>query len=170
MDVFETIQNRRSIRKYSDKAVEDEKLNKVLEAARLSPSAHNYQNKKIIVIKDEETKIKLAEATRSYDFIAQAPVVLISCGTGPDTLMSCGQSRHSVDLSIATSFMILEACELGLGTCWIGGFNSTVVKEVLGIPENATVVAITPLGYPAENPAARPRRAFDEVVCYEKYE
>jgi len=66
--------------------------------------------------------------------------------------------------------MILEAHELGLGTCWIGHFDEKKVKDVLGIPENVRVVAITPLGYPDENPSPRPRKKLGEIVCYERYE
>ena len=169
MDVFTALQTRRSIRKYDSKPVEDEKLNKVLEAARLSPSAKNAQQWKIIVVKDSGTRAELAKATNGYLFIGQAPIIIAACGTDPDSVMSCGQYRHSVDLSIATAYMILEAHELGLGTCWIGGFNEKEVKRILSVPENVRVVALTPLGYPAENPGQRPRKALEEIVCYEKY-
>jgi len=75
-----------------------------------------------------------------------------------------------VDLSIATAYMILEAYEQGLGTCWLGSFDEDKVKEILGIPDKVRVVAITPLGYPAETPFMRPRKDIKEIVCYNKYE
>jgi nitroreductase len=83
--------------------------------------------------------------------------------------MKCGQYRYTVDLSIAVSYMMLEAYEQGLGTCWIGHFDENEVKKILGIPDKVRVVAITPLGYPAETPAPRPRKQLSEIVCYEKY-
>jgi len=169
MDVLTAIHGRRSIRQYSSKPVEDEKLNKVLEAARLAPSANNCQLWKFVVVKDDEIRAKLAEAAGRQMFIKQAPVAIVACGLNPDRLMFCGQPRYTVDLSIAVSFMILEAYEQGLGTCWIGHFDERKVKEVLGIPDNVRVVAITPLGYPAESPAQRPRKKLDEIVCYERY-
>ena len=83
--------------------------------------------------------------------------------------MKGGQPRYTVDLSIATAYMILEAHELGLGTCWLGSYDEGKVKEVLGIPEDVKVVSILPLGYPDEAPEARMRKSLDEIVSYDKY-
>jgi nitroreductase len=83
--------------------------------------------------------------------------------------MTCGQHRYTVDLSIAMSFMVLEAYEQGIGTCWLGHFDEEKVKKLLGIPKKIRVVAMTPLGYADEEPAARPRKSFDEVVCFDQY-
>ncbi|MGI6668594.1 MAG: nitroreductase family protein [Acetivibrionales bacterium] len=170
MNVLDAIKGRRSIRKFSPRMVEDEKLEKVLEAARFSPSARNLQSWKFVVVKDQETRKKLVEAAGGQAFVGQAPVVIAACGTDPDAVMKCGQHRCSIDLSIATAYMILEAYELGLGTCWIGHFDEQKVKDILGVPENVRVVAITPLGYPDEEPLPRPRKKLDEIVCYERYE
>ncbi len=169
MDVLSAIKGRRSIRQYSSRPVEDEKLAKVLEAARLSPSASNRQSWKFVVVKDEKTREKLTEAAGRQSFVGQAPIIIAACGTDPDGIMMCGQHRHTIDLSIATAYMILEAHEQGLGTCWLGSFDEKKVKEILGIPEGTRVVAVTPLGYPAEDPAARPRKRLDDIVCYERY-
>ena len=84
--------------------------------------------------------------------------------------MMCGQYSYSVDLSIATAYMILAAYEQGLGTCWLGAFDENKAKEILGIPKEVRVVALTPLGYPAESPAARPRKSLGEIVCYDRFE
>lgn len=169
MNVMDALYGRRSIRKYLDRPVEDEKLNKVLEAARLSPSAGNKQNWKFIVVKDSKLRAILAESTELYQFIGQAPIILVACGTDAEGIMKCGQYRYSVDLSIATAYMILEAHEQGLGTCWIGRFDEETVKQALGIPEDVRVVAITPLGYGDENPESRPRKTIEEIVCYDTY-
>jgi len=170
MDVLSAIQGRRSIRQYSSQPIEDIKLNKVLEAARLSPSASNRQSWKFVIVKDNETRANLAEAAGGQLFVGQAPVILVACGTDPDSIMMCGQHRYTVDLSIATAYMILEAYEQGLGTCWLGSFDEKRVKEILGIPEGIRVVAMTPLGYPTDSPAERPRKNLDKIVCYERYE
>ncbi len=169
MDVISAIQGRRSIRQYSSQPIEDIKLDSVLEAARLSPSATNKQSWKFVVVKENETKMRLAEAAGGQLFIAHAPVILVACGTNPNDMMMCGQYRYTIDLSIATAYMMLEAYEQGLGTCWLGKYDEKQVKEILGIPEAVRVVAMTPLGYPAENPAPRPRKSLDEIICYEKY-
>jgi nitroreductase len=169
MDVFSAIQGRRSIRKYSSKPIEEEKLNKILEAGRLAPSANNRQSWKFIVVRDPEKRDKLMEAAGGQAFVGEAPAVLIACGTEPDSIMTCGQHRYTVDLSIAMSFMVLEAYEQGIGTCWLGHFDEEEVKKILGIPKRVRVVAMTPLGYADEKPAARPRKSFDDVVCFDQY-
>lgn len=168
MDVLTAIKGRRSIRKYKDKPVEEEKLLKVLEAARLSPSARNRQDWKFIVVKDSETRRKLTEAI-GQPFVGEAPIIIVSCGIEPEGVMKGGQPRYTVDLSIATAYMILEAYEQGLGTCWLGSYDEEKVKGVLGIPDSVRVVAITPLGYPDEEPAPRPRKELDEIVSYDKF-
>lgn len=168
MSVLSAIQGRRSIRKYSSKPVEDEKLLKILEAARLSPSAKNRQEWKFIVVKNSQIREKLTEAI-GQPFVGEAPIILVCCGTDPNSIMKCGQPRYTVDLSIATAYMILEAYEQGLGTCWLGSFDENMVKEVLSIPEEVRVVAITPLGYPDESLAQRPRKDLEEIISYDKY-
>jgi nitroreductase len=170
MDVYQTIKLRRSIRAYRDRDIEKEKLDKILEAARLAPSASNRQEWKFIVVKNKDTREKLAIAASNQSFIAKAPIAIIACATESQSTMLCGQPRYTVDVSIAMSFMILQAQELGLGTCWIGAFDESSVKEILGIPNNIRVVAITPLGYPAQDHEARPRKQIEQIVCYEKYE
>jgi len=169
MDVLTAIKERRSIRAYSPQEIEDEKLKCVLEAGRLAPSAVNRQDWKFIVVKDPSIKEQLVEAAGGQKFLGEAPVVLVVCGTEPTKVMKCGQHAYNIDASIALSFMILEAWEQGLGSCWLGHFDEAKVKEILKIPIDVRVVAITPLGYPAENPAPRPRKSLDEIVSYDRY-
>jgi len=112
---------------------------------------------------------KLAGAAFGQSFIGEAPVVIVACGTESMSVMGCGQLTHTVDVSIACAFMILEACELGLGTCWIGAFKADETKKILNIPESVRVVAMTPLGYPDEPPSQKSRKRLDQIVCFEKY-
>lgn len=170
MDILTAIQSRRSIRAYSSNPVEQDKLELVLEAARLSPSAANRQDWKFIVVRDAGLRAKLTEASLGQPFVGEAPIILVACGTNPDSVMSCGQHRYTVDLSIAVAYMILEASSLGLGTCWLGRFDEQMVKDALQIPDAVRVVAMTPLGYPNESPAPRPRKALDAIVCYDRYQ
>jgi nitroreductase len=168
MELFEAISGRRSIRKYSEKPVEHEKLNKVLEAARLAPSAANGQSWRFIAVMDKEKRDKLMEACYGQAFVSEAPVVLVACGL--DTkVMTSGHRVDTVNLSIGMSFVMLEAYEQGLGTCWLARYDEDKVRAVLGIPDTVGVVVVMPLGYPAENPSARSRKAFDEVVRYDEY-
>jgi len=170
MDVMTAISQRCSVRAYKETPVEEDKLKKILEAARLSPSSSNRQEWKFIVVKNKETKKKLANAAFGQSFIGEAPVVLVACGTESKSTMACGQAAHTVDVSIACAFMILQAYELGLGTCWIGAFNEAETKRILHIPEHVRVVAITPLGYSNQPPSEKSRKRLDRIVCYEKYE
>jgi len=120
MDVFTAISQRSSVRAYKSTDVEEDKLKKMLEAARLSPSASNRQDWRFIVVRNRETKKKLARAAFGQSFIGEAPVVIAACGTDSKSVMGCGQPTHTVNVSIACAYMILQAYELGLGTCWIG--------------------------------------------------
>ena len=170
MDVSTAISQRSSVRTYKKSDVEEDKLRKILEAARLSPSASNRQEWKFIVVKNKEARKKLADAALGQSFIGEAPVVIVACGTETRTTMLCGQPAYTVNVSIACAFMILQAYELGLGTCWIGAFQEDEVKEILQIPESVRVVAMIPLGYPNRPPSQRSRKGLDQIVCFEKYE
>ena len=170
MDVFTAISQRWSVRSYKAADVEEEKLKRILEAARLSPSSSNRQEWKFIVVKNKETRKRLSDAAFGQYFIAEAPVVIVACGTESKSVMACGQSAHTVDVSIACAYMILQAYELVLGTCWIGAFNEGEVKRILKVPERIRAVAMTPLGYPEEPPSKKSRKRLDQIVCFEKYE
>jgi len=169
MDVFEAVSKRRSIRKYKDTEVEDEKLQDILEVARIAPSAANRQEWKFIVVKDKESREKLAEAANNQTFVAEAPVIIVACSTESERLMPCGQYAYTVDISIAVSFMILEATELGLGTCWLGAYDEEKVRNILNIPERIRVPAMFTLGYADESPHQRPRKHLSEIISSEKY-
>ena len=168
MTVKEAIETRRSIRKYLPNPVEEEKLTLVMEAARLAPSARNDQNWRFIVVRDDEKRRLLCEAAFDQLFVKEAPVVIVACGMN-SRLMGCGMPTDVVDLSIAVSYITLQACEVGLGTCWLGRFDGQKVRAALGIPSDVSVVAVTPLGYPAQDPDPRPRKTFDEVVSFDAW-
>ncbi|MDD4446823.1 MAG: nitroreductase family protein [Methanothrix sp.] len=168
MDLMQAIRDRRSIRDYRDLPVEEEKLQAVLEAGRLAPSARNMQDWKFIVVKDAATRQKLAVAARDQQFVGQAPVVIAACGTS-DLVMTCGQPAYPIDVAIALDHMTLAAASLGLGTCWIGAFYEDKVKEILGVPPEIRVVALLPLGYPAKQPEPRPRKNLDDIVAWEHW-
>ena len=168
--MFTAISQRCSVRAYKAKDFEEDKLKKVLEAARLSPSASNRQDWKFVVVRNKEAKKRLAKAASGQSFIGEAPVVIVACGTEPKGMLACGQPAHTVDVSIALAYMILQAYELGLGTCWIGAFSEEETKKILSIPEDVRVVAMTPLGYPDQSPSQKSRKSLDQIVCYEKYD
>ena len=144
-------------------------LRRVLEAGRIAPSAGNRQDWKFVVVRDQETRHKLAIAARGQMFLEQAPVVIVGCAVEPTYVMMCGQPAGILDVSIAFSFMMLEATEQGLGTCWLGAFDEASVKKILDVPDTVRVVAMTPLGYRDETPAGRPRKGIDEICCNDKF-
>lgn len=169
MDVFEAISKRRSIRKYKNKSVDDEKLENILECARIAPSAANRQEWKFIVVKSKETREKLVEAANGQKFVGEAPITIVACSTESKRVMPCGQFAYTVDISIAVSFMILEATDQGLGTCWLGAYDEEKVRNILQIPENIRVPAMFTLGYADEEPHQRPRKHLSEIISSEKY-
>ena len=169
MDVFEAIKSRRSIRVFEKNEVKEEKLARVLEAGRLAPSARNMQEWRFVVVRNKALRGKLAEAAQNQYFVAQAPVVIVGCGTITDYVMSCGQLSYPIDVAIAMTQMTLQAVEEGLGTCWVGAFDEAAVKEVLDIPPAIRVVELMPLGYPADQPKPKQRLALDEIVFPEKW-
>jgi nitroreductase len=169
MDVSKAIEVRRSIRKYKDIDLEDDKLNKILESARISPSAANRQEWKFVVVKDKDTRIKLVDACMGQKFVGEAPVLIAACSTEAEKIMPCGQYAYTVDLSIALSFMILQATELGMGTCWLGAYDEKLVRNVLKIPDDIRVVGMITLGYPDEDPDARPRKTMEEIITMDSW-
>jgi len=164
MELFETVEKRRSIRKFKPNPIPDRDLKKILEAGRLAPSGGNRQPWSFIVVRKPEAKKKLAAVANLQRFIAEADTVLIALG---DPAVS--KSLYKQDPMIAIEHMVLASTALGYGTCWIGAFNENDVKEIAKVPENMTVIALLPIGVPDENPPPKPRRAFKEVFFKESY-
>jgi nitroreductase len=142
---------------------------RILEAGRLAPSARNLQDWKFIVVRDKEKRQRLSEAAMGQPHVAKAPAVIAACATQIEYVMACGQYSYPIDLAISIDHMSLAAMAEGLGTCWIGAFHEEKVKDVLGIPENIRVAILLTVGYPAESPAARPRKKLEEIVAYDTW-
>jgi nitroreductase len=170
MALISQIQKRYSVRSYRQKPVEKQKLLAVLEAARLAPSAKNFQEWRFVVVQAPETRRKLMAAANNQAFVAEAPVVIACCATNTDYIMRCGQHCYPIDLAIAIDHMTLQAVEEGLGTCWIGSFYEDQVKTLLGIPQEIRVVELLALGYPQDNPRPKNRLPLDKIVCHDKWQ
>ena len=167
---MEAIRKRKSVRKYLNKKVEEDKLFAVLEAGRLAPSASNRQEWRFIIVRDQVSKKKLAEAANNQSFIAEASIVIAACAETDEHVMSCGQACYPIDVAIALDHITLAAVELGLGTCWIGAFDEKKVKQILEIPSEVRVVALMPLGYPYDSSVVNKNRlSISEISKYEQY-
>lgn len=170
MALMKQIQKRYSVRSYQDRPIEKEKLDTVLESARLAPSARNIQEWRFVVARDAGIRKKLAVAANNQNFIAEAPAVIACCAVTTDYIMRCGQHAYPIDLAIAMEHMALQAVEEGLGSCWIGSFYEDQVKELLGIPNDVRVVELLTLGYPADFPKPKNREPIESIACYDKWE
>lgn len=167
MDFIDLVKQRRSIRVYRPDPVPQTKLDQVLEAARLAPSWANGQCWTFIVVTDPRVKSRVAEA--GNEWIEQAPVIIAACADPKRSAIKGDQHYYLLDIGIAMEHLVLAAAEAGLGTCWIGWFDEAKAKAALGLPEELRVVALTPLGYPDEEPEARPRRSLGEIVYRDRW-
>lgn len=164
MDFFDLVQKRYSVRAYLDKPVEEEKLNKLLEAARLAPTAANRQPFRILVI---PTAGRKEELKRIYprDWFVQAPYIIGICAVPSEAwVRRDGRNYAVVDATIVMDHLILAAASCGLGTCWVAAFDEVAAREVLEIPPNWDPIAFTPLGYPADEWQPKKRRPLEELV------
>ena len=170
MDFQDLIRKRYSVRAYRPDPVEDEKLSRILEAARLAPTAANRQPFRILVI---ATKGREEELRRVYgrEWFTQAPLVLAVCVvTGENWVRNHDNwNAGEVDAAIAMTHIVLAAAEEGLGTCWIAAFDPKAAREVLGLPPDVIPSAFTPLGYAADAPVPKKRRPLPELVRRDRW-
>jgi nitroreductase len=172
MDLYEVMKTRRSIRSYLADPISEEKLSRILEAVRISPSGSNRQPWKFILVKDKELKTQVARACSNQEFVAEAPLIVVACGYKIPTNRGgyMGDMGMLVDVAIAFTHMILAARAEGLGTCWIGSFENDQVKKILQIPDDANVAAISPLGYPKQEfSASSNRKTMKEILATDKF-
>ena len=151
MTFLELAKARYSVRKFKSDMIEDDKLEAILEAGRVAPTACNNQPQRIYIAGSEEARQKLASVCRCT---FGAPMILVVCYDRTrdwKNKFMPGYESGETDAAIACTHMMLEAWELGIGSCWVGYFNADQVREILGLPENVTVSALLPMGYPAED-------------------
>jgi nitroreductase len=170
MEYFDLISNRYSVRAYKPDPVEPEKLQKILEAARLAPTAANRQPFQIIVVQTAGRKEELGRIYRR-EWFTQAPLILCGVGVpGQAWVRSDDQRRYlDVDVAIVMDHLILAAADLGLGTCWIAAFNAKAAREILQLPDYIDPLIFTPLGYPADQSKPKERKALVDLVRYEHW-
>jgi nitroreductase len=185
LEFFEVIQKRKSYRNFSSQPVEQDKIYKVLDAARLAPSWQNRQCWRFIVVQDKETIKKIGRLRPlNYNinfFLRNVPVIIVASANPKDSGHRNGIDYYLVDASIAMEHLVLAATDLGLATCWVGAFDEQMIKDVLEIPKEIRVVALTPLGYAAEKPnivdkvskivaKGANRKKIEEIAYFEKWQ
>ncbi len=167
--VVDAMKKRFSVRKFSEREVEEVKLLEILEAARIAPSAKNLQSWKFVVIRDPEKRKALTDVCKGQTFVSEAPLTIAVCCGNLEYRMTCGQYPHSIDGAIAGEHIALQAAELGLGSCWIGAFHQDKAKELISLPDDWQIIALFPIGYPDEEHKIRPRKSLEEIVSYDTF-
>ncbi len=160
---------RYSVRAYKTDAVPEHVLQQVLRDACLAPTAANRQAFQLIVI---QTAGREDGLRRIYDrdWFVQAPLVICACGLpAKNWVRRDGRNYNDVDVAIVVDHLILSATNLGLGTCWIGAFDPAAARDVLGLPDDVEPIAFTPIGYPADEPPSKKRKAISELVRYQEW-
>jgi nitroreductase len=173
MELYEALEGRRSIRKYTADLVSDETLQKLLCAAGIAPSWKNNQCWRFIVVREQSRKQKLAgslpDGNPCKKAIAEAPVVLVLCADPQTSGRQDGKDYYLLDAGLAMQQLMLAAHAEGLGTCWVAWFDEAKARPACNIPEPYRVVALTPLGVPAHRPSPRPRKELEEIIFLEEW-
>ena len=166
---LDLVQERRSVRRFSERPVSNEEITDLLEAARLAPSASNRQPWHFIVVKDEEKRRELAKISGNQRFVGEAPVVVAAIALEPERVMTCEVPTYAVDLAIAVDHITLAAADMGLGSCWIGKFHQDEAMRLLEVPAEYKVVALLPVGYPADQPKEKSRKSKQAIASAEVF-
>jgi len=170
MRFLDLVEQRYSVRAYKPDPVTEEDLRQVLEAARLAPTAANRQPIRVLVIRAAGREESL-KRIYGRDWFVQPPLVLLVCGVAGEGWVRSAdeQSYLYVDAAIVMDHMTLAATDLGLGTCWIAAFNPTAAREELGLPDGVVPIIFSPLGYPADSPGSKKRKAVEDLVKYDHW-
>ena len=171
MNLKDALQERRSIRKYKDRPIEQDLVESILEMAETAPSAGNLRAREYVVVTRPEIKPMLSVAAYGQEHVAKAPVLIVVCADPMKSKRRYGDRGHLYciqDAASAATCILLAACDVGLGTCWTGAFDDEAVKDVLGIPERLIPTAIICLGWPDEKPTPPPGKDMAEAVYWVK--
>jgi nitroreductase len=173
MNLSDAIKQRRSIRTFKNQPLPKSTVEALLEAAHLAPSAGNIQPWAFVVASTAETKRALSHGAYQQKDLEEAPVVLVVCADENAAVERYGERGRSLyciqDTAAAIQNILLTACSLGLGTCWIGAFKEEEISRVINAPKGVRPVALIPVGYPNEAPQARRRRPVSEIMRVDSF-
>lgn len=166
MNFLDLVKKRYSVRAYSPRTIESEKMDYIMECVRLAPSAVNFQPWHFSIVADPE-KLTALKSTYAREWIQTAPCIIVACADHQEAWhrKMDGKDHADVDIAIAVEHLCLAAAEQGLGTCWVCNFDASRCKEVMSLPENWEPVALIPIGYPTEESVPEKRRkTLDEII------
>ncbi len=170
LEAVELLRSRRSVRAFERRQVEDKVIREILGDAIMSPSAGNLQPWKIYVVKNDDVKRKLVEASYWQSFVGEAPVVVVVVALPEISALRYGERGRNLysiqDTSALTTYILLSAKARGLDSCWVGAFSEEKVRTALGLKKDELPVAIIPIGYGAESPKPPARNNLDKVVVW----
>ncbi len=172
MDIHDVVRLRKSVRSWENREVDEETIRRILDSARLAPSAKNGQEWHVVVVRDGERRRQLGVECANQRFVGEAPAVLVVCGDASMGTMRCGQPRMPVDVAILIDHITLIAAAEGIGSCWIGSFDPVLAGRIAGVPEGWEVVQLLPIGYPAAGETGekrKRRKSLDEIVSWERW-
>jgi nitroreductase len=181
MEFFEVLESRRSVRRFQERPIPEELLRRILEAARNAPSGGNMQPWELVVVRERDAIRRIVETTfTGFDpssgkrqvWLAGAPVSVVACADVKRSASRYGAMGNDVavlDTAAAVQNMLLAAVAVGLGSCWVGGFDPVALARVLALPDTVKPLAIVPLGYPAAVPGAPPRFVLEDFVHWERF-
>ena len=191
MEILQPILTRRSIRKYRDTPVEDDKIQAMLASARLAPSGNNSQPWNFIIAKSEATRKKIAEACYNQTWMTQAPVFIVCVADMSVRLKELQKKDPRItdtshlnvqeespqqelkmiirDTTIAIDHLMLQATSMGLGTCWVAWLKQETIRPILHIPTDKYVVAVVCVGYANHSPKPTPRKPLEDMIHYERW-
>jgi len=163
MEVMPEIVNRRSVRSFTSQPLDKDQLERILEAARLAPSAKNRQEWRFVVIQKKETRQKVMEAAFNQEHVGQAPAIVAVCTTNIDYRMPNGQLSYPIDLTFASAHLVLQAVHEGLGTCCITTFDEQEVRELLTVPFSMRVILLVLIGHTDTVAEPTPRKSLKQI-------
>ena len=169
MALLSEILNRRSIKEFNSKPIERDKLERVLEAGRLAPSAKNRQEWRFVVLQKEHLRQKVKEAAFGDERAGQAPAIIALCTTNVEYMMPNGQLSYPIDLAFAAAFMVLQAVAEGLGTCCLSTFDEQMVRDLITVPYSMRVVLLILIGHPQWIPDPAPRKPLKRIVAFDHW-
>jgi nitroreductase len=169
MEFYDLIRARYSVRAYTSAPVEEDKLQRILKAANLAPTADNRQSFQLILV-HTAGKEQALQKVYPRSWFVQAPLIICACGLPQENWIRMdGKNYNDVDVTIMMDHLILAAANEGLGTCWIGAFDPDELRKLLALPDHVEPIALTPLGYPADQPREKRRKNIKEIYRYETW-